>query len=163
MLLHYCKWDKILLMEKFYNDPEKLFKEAHVINPFNVSVTDANADSETNECKICYADLSSIVCLNVNKCKIILFIHFFYQPTATNACGHQFCTACWSEYLKVKIMDEGVGNSISCASTDCDVIIDDETVLELVEDSEAKLRYQHLITNSFVQVRARITYCLKEI
>lgn len=49
-------------------------------------------------------------------------------------------------------MDEGVGNSILCAATDCDVIIDDETVIELVDDSQAKSRYQHLITNSFVQV-----------
>lgn len=49
-------------------------------------------------------------------------------------------------------MDEGVGNSILCAATDCDVIIDDETVIELVDDLQAKRRYQHLITNSFVQV-----------
>lgn len=49
-------------------------------------------------------------------------------------------------------MDEGVGNSITCAASDCDVIIDDETVIQLVGDPTAKLRYQHLITNSFVQV-----------
>lgn len=49
-------------------------------------------------------------------------------------------------------MDEGIGNSILCAATDCDVVIDDETVIELVNDLQAKCRYQHLITNSFVQV-----------
>lgn len=63
MLLSYCKWDKILLMEKFYNDPEKLFKEARVINPFNVPINDSIAESEHNECEICYAELSSSVCL----------------------------------------------------------------------------------------------------
>lgn len=49
-------------------------------------------------------------------------------------------------------MDEGVGNSILCAATDCNVIIDDETVIQLIEDLQTKRRYQHLITNSFVQV-----------
>jgi hypothetical protein len=24
-------------------------------------------------------------------------------------CGHQFCKECWKEYLKTKIMDEGMG------------------------------------------------------
>lgn len=50
-------------------------------------------------------------------------------------------------------MDEGVGNSILCPESDCDVIIDDETVIELVNNLQVKHRYQHFITNSFVQVR----------
>lgn len=62
MLLSYCKWDKILLMEKFYNDPEKLFKEARVINPLNIPLIDTIAESANNECEICYAELSSSVC-----------------------------------------------------------------------------------------------------
>ena len=24
-------------------------------------------------------------------------------------CGHQFCKECWREYLKTKIIDEGMG------------------------------------------------------
>lgn len=49
-------------------------------------------------------------------------------------------------------MDDGVGNSILCPKSNCDVIIDDEMVIDLVGDEEVKRRYQHLITNSFVQV-----------
>lgn len=67
MLLSYCKWDKILLTEKFYADPDKLFKEARVLNPFNVLIT---ADSPINECEICYDDLSTSVrfqCSNIGK------------------------------------------------------------------------------------------------
>ena len=52
----------------------------------------------------------------------------------------------------MKIMDEGVGNSIACAARDCGTIIDDERVIQLVGDERAKIRYQKLITNSFVQV-----------
>lgn len=67
-------------------------------------------------------------------------------------CGHKFCTHCWGEYLTTKIMEEGLGQSISCAAHGCDIIVDDVTVMKLVPDSRVKLKYQHLITNSFVEV-----------
>lgn len=68
-------------------------------------------------------------------------------------CGHKFCTHCWGEYLTTKIMEEGLGQSISCAAHGCDIIVDDVTVMKLVSDSRVRLKYQHLITNSFVEVR----------
>ena len=35
MLLNHFRWDKEKLMERFYDgDQEKLFTEAHVVNPF---------------------------------------------------------------------------------------------------------------------------------
>lgn len=49
-------------------------------------------------------------------------------------------------------MEEGLGQSISCAAHGCDIIVDDVTVMKLVPDSRVKLKYQHLITNSFVEV-----------
>lgn len=67
-------------------------------------------------------------------------------------CGHKFCTHCWGEYLTTKIMEEGLGQSISCAAHGCDIIVDDVTVMKLVPDSRVRLKYQHLITNSFVEV-----------
>lgn len=67
-------------------------------------------------------------------------------------CGHKFCTHCWGEYLTTKIMEEGLGQSISCAAHGCDIICDDVTVMKLVPDSRVRLKYQHLITNSFVEV-----------
>lgn len=68
-------------------------------------------------------------------------------------CGHRFCTHCWGEYLTTKIMEEGVGQTIACAAHGCDILVDDATVMRLVRDSKVKLKYQHLITNSFVEVR----------
>ena len=68
-------------------------------------------------------------------------------------CGHIYCTSCWTEYLATKIMDEGASQSIECPSSSCDILVDDQTVMRLVKDSKIKLKYQHLITNSFVQVR----------
>ena len=68
-------------------------------------------------------------------------------------CGHLYCTACWGEYLTTKIMDDGVSQTIECPNSTCGILVDDHTVMNLVEDSKIRLKYQHLITNSFVQVR----------
>ena len=69
------------------------------------------------------------------------------------ACGHRFCAACWAEYLTTKVMDDGMGQTISCAAHGCDILVDDETVMRLVSEARVLQRYQHLITNSFVEVR----------
>lgn len=68
-------------------------------------------------------------------------------------CNHRFCTQCWGEYLGTKIMEEGMGQTIACAAHGCDILVDDASVMRLVRDPKVKLKYQHLITNSFVEVR----------
>ena len=73
-------------------------------------------------------------------------------------CGHQFCKQCWKQYLTTKIMEEGQGPTISCAQHDCDILVDDETVFELITDSKTLLRYKQLITNSFVEVSNQLIF-----
>lgn len=51
-------------------------------------------------------------------------------------------------------MDEGASQMIECPGSKCDILVDDQTVMKLVKDPKVKLKYQHLITNSFVQVIA---------
>ncbi len=50
-------------------------------------------------------------------------------------------------------MDEGIGQSITCPFTGCEVFVEETTVLKLVPDDKVVVRYQHLITNNFVEVR----------
>ena len=68
-------------------------------------------------------------------------------------CGHLYCTSCWTEYLTTKIMDEGASQTIACPASQCDILVDDQTVMKLVKDAKIRLKYQHLITNNFVQVK----------
>ena len=44
-------------------------------------------------------------------------------------CGHIFCTICWQHYLTYKIMCEGIGQTISCPASKCDILVDDNIVL----------------------------------
>ena len=68
-------------------------------------------------------------------------------------CGHRFCMSCWVEYLTTKIIEEGMGSTISCAAHGCDILVDDETVMKLIVDQKTNLKYKQLITNSFVEVK----------
>lgn len=66
-------------------------------------------------------------------------------------CSHEFCEDCWCQYLTIKIAD-GDADSICCPAEKCDVIVDDVKIMQLVADEKIKQKYQHLMTNSFVQV-----------
>jgi len=150
ILLNHFKWDKEKLMERFYDgDQDQLFSEARVINPFRkpavisrlkVKPPRRTSATDTEECEICFMVLPSSMMTGLE-------------------CGHRFCTQCWGEYLTTKIMEEGVGQTIACAAHGCDILVDDATVMRLVRDSKVKLKYQHLITNSFVECNRLLRWC----
>ena len=73
-------------------------------------------------------------------------------------CGHLFCNQCWTEYLTTKIMDEGASQKIECPGA-CNIVVNDQTVMTLITDPRVKLKYQHLITNSFVQCNKLFKWC----
>ena len=80
-----------------------------------------------------------------------------FQMMTGLECGHSYCTSCWTEYLSTKIMDEGASQMIECPGSNCDILVDDQTVMKLVKEAKVKLKYQQLITNSFVQVMIKET------
>lgn len=73
-------------------------------------------------------------------------------------CGHIFCIECWQQYLTRKIMDEGISETISCPAK-CNIRVDDVTVLRLIESPDVHRKYQHLITNSFVECNRNMRWC----
>lgn len=144
ILLNHFKWDKEKLMERYFDgNEEKFFRDAHVINPFNkpnsINIPKFSK-SGTEECEICFS---------------------LFPPSMMTGleCGHRFCKPCWGEYLTTKIMEEGVGQSIACAAHGCDILVDDVRVMDLVPDSRVKVKYQHLITNSFVECNRLLRWC----
>ena len=54
-----------------------------------------------------------------------------------------------------------MGNKISCAAHKCDIFVDDETVMSLVTEAKVRQKYQHLITNSFVECNRLLRWCPK--
>ncbi|XP_017778087.1 PREDICTED: E3 ubiquitin-protein ligase arih1-like [Nicrophorus vespilloides] len=146
ILLNYFNWDKEKLMERYYDgNQDDLFKEAHVINPFKKQTTPTKIKSSkklsgTEECDICFMVLPPAEMTGLE-------------------CGHRFCYQCWNEYLTTKVMEEGVGQTIACAAHNCPILVDDQTVMRLVKDNRVRFKYQHLITNSFVECNRLLRWC----
>jgi len=146
ILLNHFKWDKEKLMERFYSDDqEAMFDEAQVVSPYkknpNLPKTKQRpiSGSTVVECEIC--------CLSLPK-----------SMMTGLECGHLYCTSCWTEYLTTKIMDEGASQMIECPGN-CNIVVNDQTVMTLISDPRVKLKYQHLITNSFVQCNRLLRWC----
>lgn len=149
ILLNHFKWNKSKLMERYYDEDEqeKMFREAKVVHPNVIATTAAAAgkpagkkSSDKFDCEIC--------CLT-----------FLRSKMTSLECGHLFCNSCWCEYLTTKIMNDGASEMIGCPSFKCQILVDDRTVMKLIEEPRTTLRYQHLITNSFVQCNQLLQWC----
>jgi len=147
ILLHHFKWDKEKLIDRFYSEnQEEMFQKAQVISPYKSariaekrsSIKPGSGSITMQDCEIC--------CLT-----------FPVQLLTGLACGHLYCNQCWTEYLTTKIMDEGASQMIECPG--CNIVVDDHTVMNLIIDPMVKQKYQHLITNSFVQCNRLIKWC----
>uniref|UniRef100_A0A914VPU0 RBR-type E3 ubiquitin transferase n=1 Tax=Plectus sambesii TaxID=2011161 RepID=A0A914VPU0_9BILA len=122
ILLHHYKWNKESLLERFYDaaDPEKFFREAHVVSPF---VRQAKPREHLSGPRVvhCPTEETCLIC-------------FLMLPTSSLTgleCGHRFCTLCWGLYLTTKVMEEGRGQSIACPEHKCDILVDDAKAMEL--------------------------------
>ncbi|XP_013390777.1 E3 ubiquitin-protein ligase arih1 [Lingula anatina] len=157
ILLSHFRWDKEKLMERYYDgDQDQLFSEAHVVSPGRkMSASFKPSSSSRKNTRSAAAAAASAENIECEICTLT-----YPQGMMTGLeCGHRFCTACWTEYLTTKIIDEGMGQTISCAAHGCDILVDDATVMSLVKDSKVRLKYQHLITNSFVECNRQLRWC----
>lgn len=77
-------WDKDVLLEKFYDDPEKFFEKINVMNPFQEVATTSTASTSTSvstwECLTCYEEFPSSV--SKTMCIVALAI----QKTVMSIC-----------------------------------------------------------------------------
>ncbi|XP_070957127.1 uncharacterized protein [Macaca nemestrina] len=133
ILLSHFNWDQEKLMERYFDgNLEKLFAECHVINPSKKSRTrqmNTRSSAQDMPCQIC--------CLN--------YPNSYFTGLE---CGHKFCMQCWSEYLTTKIMEDGMGQTISCPAHGCDILVDDNTVMYFDGNLEKLFAECHVINPS---------------
>lgn len=143
-LLAYFKWDKEKLLDRFFDgDQEKIFTDSHILNPLrrdHKSKSKIPQKARVEVCEICFDSVNPKHMTGVG-------------------CEHKFCYNCWNEYLTTQIIDEGAAETIACAGHNCPILMDDETVLQLVRDSKVKSRYQQVIVNNFVLCNKQMRWC----
>ncbi|XP_028411294.1 E3 ubiquitin-protein ligase arih1l-like [Dendronephthya gigantea] len=149
ILLGHFKWDKEKLLERFYcGDQDKLFKEAHLVNPLVQSTMK----------KVQRLSRSNSASTSAAVCDICLQSATSLQSFQGLECGHEFCARCWKEYLTSKIMDEKKEN-IACPAVKCDILVNETFVGRILNDEIVKRKYHHLIANSFVVNNRLIKWC----
>jgi ariadne-1 len=175
LLLHHFRWDKEKLMERFYdpNHQDELFRQAHIVNPFKkpphlqtqTSTSLHRSSRRQNSVTTPSPSPSPSPSTTINPLKpsneqicVICCSSKSANFMASLQCGHIFCTICWQHYLTTKIMHEGIGQTIPCPAK-CDILVDDTTVLRLIEVPAVRRKYQHLITNSFVECNRNMRWC----
>lgn len=77
--------------------------------------------------------------------------------TLALACGHSFCSDCWSTYVTSKIREEGEF-SIRCMATDCSLIVPD-AFIEAVSEPSTFVRFQGLIVRHYVAHQLQLKFC----
>jgi ariadne-1 len=174
LLLHHFRWDKEKFMERFYDadHQEELFRQAHVVNPFKRSHSYQRQGSSTSHRSMRRQQSASSSSASPSPftyttnpmkpeseqtCSICCCTNAIGEMAGLE-CGHIFCTTCWQYYLTEKIMCEGMSQTISCPAK-CDIFVDDKTVLRLIRAPEIRRKYQHLITNSFVECNRTMRWC----
>lgn len=146
VLLNHTKWNKEVLLERLYGgNQNKLFEEAKIAYPTLPDEEVVNSkksceSGEQHECEICCTETVSSNFIGLK-------------------CDHIFCFRCWNQYLEVKILDEGMADTICCPKHQCSTILDQETCLTLLQNAKARQAYLKLITNSFVQCNPVLKWC----
>lgn len=142
ILLGHAHWDKERLIESYFErTQEVLFREAHIVNPYTPEAEESTAGTSKTafECKICFT--------------------ISENPLTGLRCGHTFCSDCWTTYLTMQIMSEGLSTAIQCPETRCDILVDDEKVCFYIHDEKVKAKYRCLITNSYVVSNKLLKWC----
>ncbi|CAF1055744.1 unnamed protein product [Rotaria sordida] len=172
LLLHHFRWDKEKLMERFYdnNHQDELFRQAHIVNPFKkphlqTQLSNSSHRTTRRQTSTTSPSPSPSITITTNPLKpsteqtcAICYLTKSLNDMAGLECGHIFCINCWQYYLTTKIMHEGIGQTIPCPAK-CDILVDDKTVLRLIDNPDVRRKYQHLITNSFVECNRNMRWC----
>ncbi|CAL1584663.1 unnamed protein product [Knipowitschia caucasica] len=169
-LLRAHDWDREKLLEAWMSDAEACCQRSGVAMPtpppsgYNAwdtlpsprtprtprSPLTLTLTSPTDSC-ITPGDESLAMC-GICLCSISVF-----EDPVDMSCGHEFCRACWEEFLNVKIQ-EGDAHNIFCPAYECYQLVPVH-VIESVVSREMDQRYLQFDIKAFVENNPCIRWC----
>lgn len=135
ILLRHYNWNTEKLQEKLFDDPERALREVHLALPSEFTPT------LPVECGTCMEELTT------------------EEETAFLTCHHIFCRSCWSEYLSLKINEEGQkAGLVTCMAHKCRTPVDEAHVARLVSQ-ETYNKYMRFLLDDYIKGNSKLTWC----
>jgi ariadne-1 len=144
-LLRAFQWNSEKLLERYYENPEKVMKEAGVTataspskGPLRTSNNSVKLKPTPTDCEICGDSLDS-------------------NNSCTLECLHVFCRDCLSRYLEVQV-NEGKSLDITCMAFKCKGRVPDNLIRKFTS-AEIYAKYTAFVSKSFVEDNPNIKWC----
>ncbi|QRW08394.1 RING finger protein [Ceratobasidium sp. AG-Ba] len=140
MFLRYMNWNKEQAIERFMEDQQTMLGKAGIIPPEptrNSSKAKSVSKSEPLMCPVCCDDSP--------------------EKMLSLACGHEFCSECWTQYLEGKIRGEGEVQ-LACMAEKCRVLVPDAFVFERVSPVTRE-RFREGLVRQFVASVPKLRFC----
>lgn len=138
-LLRHFGWDADKLLDKYTEAPEETLIVAGVLPRHDVDAPGTKRARLAFTCSICFDEED-------------------VQPVSA-ACGHQFCDACYTYYIRQKITEEGESFRICCPHEKCKVVVPYRLVMQLM-DSAVQERYVSSYTRVCMFVYVYMCICV---
>lgn len=136
LLLNNFNWDKIKLLDRFYE-----VGEDELIKSLKIDVPDklkSGQQTDSTHCQICLEAGNELLKIS---------------------CGHGYCKECWEHYLTLKIIDEGCGDGISCPAHKCHFLLDENMIISTLTNNSVRERYKFLLCNNYVLCNRLKRFC----
>lgn len=74
------------------------------------------------------------------------------------SCAHQFCKDCWRMHFEIQI-SQGVSTAIGCMAQQCDVLVPEDFVLQLLTRTTLRDKYQQFTFRDYVRSHPLLRFC----
>ena len=141
VLLAAHEWQAEKMLEAYSEDSHAVLSRVGLPDPEETVRIEANSKETTGECGICGEISDDLTAL---------------------MCGHSFCGDCWKAYLTIEVREKK--QTITCPGTDtkkgkCQLVLDDFTVIKLLNDEQAQKRYEDALVESYVRENPTVQWC----
>lgn len=136
-VLQYFHWNKENAVQRYFSEQEKIFREAQLPRPEDLTNL-ADLPNKV-DCSVCFDTCAK-------------------KDVDALPCGHVFCKLCWRDYLTQRVRHEGKAR-IQCMNKDCHLMMDELSVLRLMDNEDGKKLYTKIAAKEFVREMKGLRFC----
>lgn len=136
ILLREHQWVKERLFETYYEDPERVQEKCGVRARCVRCPPAPSVSTVPRECRICTETRTNML---------------------SAPCGHEFCTDCWGEFVRIAVADGPSCVRVTCPQSGCSEAVTEEEVRAASPRTSEKYRAYQL--RSFVESNGAARWC----